>query len=246
MTGPTLSNVELAKVAFFDKMRQLGENKGRGANAQVEAAVECTERSSEGIIDVKDADKIYDAFLGGEAKVSSVTGAISEEKSDRKQRVSELRQFIKMGGIKTIDPVSLVHQAVPWVREAMTAGRLGRNAKVYSALVSIARAQCKVPTHLLEKDEAIMAAMPKKGFDREEADEWGAVRDSANKIQNKHGRTDEGDKIVADIQLKIDELGGTSADRKRAAKARQELDRLQGKTTAVAQAPPAGKKVKRK
>jgi hypothetical protein len=230
---------------FLDQMRELGRVKGRGANAQIEAAVQCVERASEGIIDVKNTEEVYDAFLGGETQAGGATGTANEEKSDRTVRISELRQFVKMGGIKTIDPVALIHNAVTWIRNAKQVEKLGKGVKVYSAMVDVARAQNKIPEHALTEDECIAAAQPKAGRDKDEADYWGQVRDRIDKIEKKFGTSDEITRIRDQVQLVIDDLGGTSADRKKAEKAAKELAKLQGKTPAAAPAP-AGKKGKGK
>jgi hypothetical protein len=229
---------------FLADIRELGIVKGRGANAQIQAAIQCTEKSTEGVLDVGKTEEVYDAFLGGEAQAGSTTGVAREEKKDRAQRVSELRQFVKMGAIKTIDPVTLIHNAVAWVNEAKSTGLLGKGVKVYSALVDIARAQCKIPEHQLEQDEAVAAAQPKKGREKEEADYWGQVRDRIDKIHRVFGKSDETEKIMSSVQLQIDDLGGTSADRKKAKKAREALEALQGKSQP---APPStgGKKKKK-
>jgi hypothetical protein len=73
---------------FLADIRELGVVKGRGANAQIQAAIQCTEKSSEGVIDVSKTEEVYDAFLGGEATAGSGTGVASEAKKDRDQRIS--------------------------------------------------------------------------------------------------------------------------------------------------------------
>jgi hypothetical protein len=228
-TAPS-SDDNIAKVykAFLDQIEELGRLKGRGANAQIEAAVQCVERASEGIIDVKKTEEIYDRFLGGESKAGGTTGTANETKSDRGVRISELRQFVKMGQLKSFDPVKLVHNAVVWVREAKQTELLPRGVKVYSALVDVARAQNKIPEHMLEKDEAIAAAQPKTGRDKDEADLWGEVRDKMDRIWKKFEPSEDAIKIYEMVQAQIDDLGGTSADRRKAEKSAAELAKLQG------------------
>jgi hypothetical protein len=149
-----------------------------------------------------------------------------------------------MGQIKTIDPVTLIHNAVTWIRDAKASSQLGKGVKVYSAMVDVARAQNKIPEHQLEQDEAIAAAQPKKGREKEEADYWGQVRDRIDKIHRVFGKSDETEKIMTSVQLQIDDLGGTSADRKKAKKAREALEALQGKNPQPA--PTSGGKKKKK
>jgi len=225
---PAGDNADKAYQDFLAKIKELGKVKGRGANAQIEAAVQCVERASEGIIDVKKTEEIYDAFLGGEASTGTITGTMVEEKRDRAVRVSELRQFVKMGQIKSIDPVKLIHSAVKWVGEAKQQEVLPKGVKVYSALVDVARAQNKIPEHMLEKDEAIAAAQPKVGRDKDEADLWGDVRSKIDKISKRFELSPEGIKIYDEVQAQIDDLGGTSSDRRKAEKAAAELAKLQG------------------
>lgn len=243
------SNIGQAYSAFLDEIRELGRTKGRGLNAQISAAVQCVERSSEQVINVKQTGEIYDAFLGGEVQAGSATGTAKDESKDYKVRISELRQFVKMGGLKIIDPVKLIHDAVSWVNKAKANGKLGAGTKTYSALVSIARAQNKIgEQHQLEEDEAIAAAQPKVGREKEGADYWGAVRDRIEKIRKEFGTSEDIDKVQSSVQLIIDDLGGTSADRKRSIKARAELAKLQGtQPQSQGQPPPvANKKTKKK
>ena len=112
-------NIKSAQEQMYKEIDELARTEGAGANSRADLGVRCVGWSANGIADVGDAKPIYDKYISAVADVANVFGGIKikrNKESGEKQNVSKIRQFLKMGGLRTIDPIRVINVAAAVVR----------------------------------------------------------------------------------------------------------------------------------
>ena len=221
------SNRDAVREQMFVEIEVLGESEGRGATSRAVCAVKMVERAAAGDADVTDAELFYDRYMGRSAHVQAAFGGGRKqgtEESGRKQNVSKFRQFLKMGTNKRIDPVAVIYDAQALVKEERAKGTI--KFAPFEAMLNIAREQCK-PDNVDEaigKEHMIMCNQPKEKADRSVADKLFAQKTKLQGIYE-----DDAHDLLADaiecIDTLIQDLGGTTADAKKAERERKKAEK---------------------
>jgi hypothetical protein len=205
---------------MFQEIDSLGEIEGKGGNARATLGVRCVEWAADGTADVGDAGPIYDHYIQKAQSVAAVFGGLKQKKDPeqgRKQNVSKVRQFLKMGGLKTIDPIKVINVAAGVVKDERAKGTIGHSP--FDALLNIARKQCANTQAEMTRQEMIDCNQPRAPHDVAEADYLHAILVKLEKHKEQWGGTDETEEAMAQVSARIDELGGTTAEKKRKAAA---------------------------
>jgi len=218
-----LSNSEAEKLAVLQECEDFGQREGSGAAARANFYVRLTELSKGKGIDVSNAEECWDRFDKGASRGASIIGGIkaagttSDPNDTRKVRVSECRQFLKLGGQIYVDGVEVLDRAVAIIKKARLEGRL--KAKATDAMIAVARAQNNDEQNPLDDQTIEIVIQPKEGAEKVEADALEAVRVTLEKISKKFEESDEVNDAIGYVQKRIDALGGTSKQQKARASA---------------------------
>lgn len=221
------NNREAIREQMFKEVETLGETEGRGATSRAVCAVKMVEFAANGAADVTDAEMFYDRYMGRSAHVQAAFGGGRKqgtEESGRKQNVSKFRQFLKMGTNKRIDPVALIYEAQATIKEERAKGTI--KFAPFDAMLNIAREQCK-PDNVDEaigKEHMIMCNQPKEKPDRSTADRLFAAKQKLEKI-NEDDPQDLLSDAIECIDTLISDLGGTTADAKKAERERKKAEK---------------------
>jgi len=220
---------------MFKEIDELGEIEGKGGNAKATLGVKCVEWAAGGTADVGDAYTIYDRYTQRVEDVAAVFGGLKRSKdpeAGRKQNASKVRQFLKMGGLKQIDPVGVIHRAASVVKDERAKGIIAQTP--FDALLNIARAQCINTQNELTREEMIKATQPKDKGDVAEADSLGSISHKLEKHENEFGASDEVTEARTQIDARIETLGGTSAEKNRKKRAEEKAAKAAAKAKHVA------------
>ena len=96
----TISNSQIDKEAALQEAEEFGQREGSGSAARAGFYYTLTEQAKDKRLDVADDGQSWDRFHKGAANGSSMVGGIKLGKNPeevRKVRVSECRQFLKLG-----------------------------------------------------------------------------------------------------------------------------------------------------
>jgi hypothetical protein len=224
MTGSlhyVLSNSDADRQAALQEAEEYGRKEGGGAAARAGFYYDLVEKAKDKRFDVADAPSAWDRYDKGAAVGASMIGGIKAATDDtksadvRKVRVSECRQFLKMGGIVYIDPVEVMGRACAIIKRQRLDGTL--RCKPTDAMIAVARAQCNDEQNPLE-DETIEAVIqPKVANEKQEEDRLDKIRIELEAVVKKFGESDELNNAIAYVQKRIDDLGGTTRAKKAAA-----------------------------
>ena len=212
-----LSNSEADKQAALQEAEEYGQREGSGSAARAGFYYTLTEQAKDKRLDVTNDAEVWDRFHGGAARGASMIGGLklaSKPEETRKVRVSECRQFLKLGGLPYVDGVEVLGRAMAIIRQAKLESRLA--SKATDAMLAVARAQNNDPNNPLEDAMIEVVIQPKEGKDKVEADALEGVRLRLEAIIKKFGESDETNDAVGYIQKRIDDLGGTSRAKKAA------------------------------
>jgi|SRR5882672_2889060 len=218
--APSGGNRAVMQQAMFDEIDNLGDIEGRGGNARPTLAIRSVEWSASGVADVGDAHTIYDRYIQKAEDVAAVFGGLKRKKDPeqgRKQNASKIRQFLKMGGLKTIDPVKVINVAAGVVKDARAKGTIAYSP--FDAMLNIARKQCLNTQVEMTPQDMIDCNQGKLRGDLEEADDLGHVSIRLEKHEKKFGQSDEVTTAREQIDGRIEALGGTTAQKKQKARA---------------------------
>jgi hypothetical protein len=229
MTAITGSNSEADKAAALQEAEDYGRREGGGAAARAGFYYSLVEKAKDKRADVADAEIYWDRFARGAAQGASMIGGVKTPASDKQAvdtravRVSECRQFLKMGGIAYIDPVEVISRAMAIIKRERLDGTL--KMKPTDAMIAVARAQNGDEQNALEDGTIEGVIKPKEPNEKQEEDKLDKIREALEAIMRKHGESDEVCTAVACVAQRIEALGGTT----RAKKAASALARKQGK-----------------
>lgn len=221
----TGGNRDAMQKAMFDKVDELGELEGKGGNSRATLAVMCTEWAYQGIADVGDAQTIYSRYLQKSEDVAAVFGGLKPNKdpvAGMKQNTSKIRQFLKLGGLKTIDAIKVINVAAGVVKDERAKGTITQSP--FDALLNIARKQCAQTQAELSRQEMVQCNMPKEAGDLVEADELAKIAAKLEKYETTFGLQDETTEALEGIRSRIDALGGTTVEKKQKEAARKKAE----------------------
>jgi hypothetical protein len=214
---PIGENRQAAIEKMYSEIDQLGQVEGGAANARPEMAVRCVEWAAGGLADVGDSYMLYDRYVQSVEQVSANWGGSkrkrdSDPATSRKANAWKVKQFLKLGGLKIIDPVRLIHRAKAVVKDARLKGTVSLGP--YEAMLEIAQAQCANTQHELSDQEMIDVCQPKPKADVEEVDSLGVIRSRLEKHEETYGAHAETTEAKDQIDSLIQSMGGTKAERK--------------------------------
>jgi len=212
---PAGGNRAAAQAKLFEEIDKLAEDEGEGGNARPRLAMLCVQWAHAKEADIADATPIYQRYIDKVENVTSVFGG-TRKKGDAdsgfKQNVSKIRQFLKMGGLDTIDPVKVMEEATEVIRAERTKGVL--TVSPFDGMLNIARHQVKYASEAISRDEMIRINLPRDKGDTSEADGLGHIGRRIDAHMTKWGESEELTQAYDLINNKVDELGGTSGDKK--------------------------------
>lgn len=211
-------NSALDKQAALDEAFEMGKREGNGASARAAFYMTLVVMAKDKRLDVTHSEEVWDQFDKGASAGASMIGGIKhvENVSDaRKVRVSECRQFLKMGGIAYIDPVEVMDRAVAIIKKARSDGRV--KSKATDCMINVARAQNNDEQNSLDDGTIEVVIQPKVGVDKVEADALSSISKELEKVIKTFGESEETNDALAYIDKRIADLGGTSAQKRTAA-----------------------------
>jgi hypothetical protein len=217
---PTHGSNQPDRQTQIDKMNaeidELGEIEGKGGNSRATLGIRCVEWAADGTADTGDAFTIYDRYMRTVETAAAAFGGTKRKRQSadqgRKQNASKIRQFLKMGGLKIIDPVKVINNAAGVVKDARSKGLIAFGP--YEALLNIAREQCANTQNELTDEEMIECNQPTERGDPEEADSLGAIVAKIDKHEERFGTSDETVEAGSQLRSRIEMLGGTTAQKK--------------------------------
>lgn len=221
MTGSlayVLSNSEADKQAALQEAEDFGRREGGGAAARAGFYYTLTEQAKAKRVDVTDAEQAWDRYHKGAAAGASMIGGIKEAtnpEDTRKVRVSEVRQFLKLGGLTQVDGLEVLSRAMVIIKQTKLDGNL--KMKPTDAMIAVARAQNDDPANPLEDETIDIKIQPKEGPDKVEADALEVVRVSLEKVIKRFEESDEVNNAIAYVTKRISDLGGTTRAQRAAA-----------------------------
>lgn len=213
--SPVASNSALDKQAALDDAEAMGKKEGSGASARVHFYTTLVSWAKDKRVDVSNAEELWDSYDRGAAAAAAMIGGVKhvDNPTDtRKVRVSETRQFLKMGGIPYIDPVEVMDRGMAIIKKARQEGRI--KAKATDCMIAVARAQNNDEQNPLDDQTIELVIQPKVGAEKSEADALAAVLKELEKITAKYNESDEVNDAMAYVTKRIDDLGGTSKQKK--------------------------------
>jgi len=209
-----LTNSEHDKAAVMQEAEDFGRREGAGAAARAAFYTTLVEWAQDARIEVVDADDMWRKFAHGAGAGSSMIGGtkLVEATDDvTKVRVSECRQFIKMGALKKshrTDGVEVLDRAMVIIKQAKLDGTL--KMKPTDAMIAVARAQNNDPGNPLDDGTIEAKIHPAAGNEKKEEDRLETVRVELERIEKKFGATDDVSAARALVAQRIQALGGTS------------------------------------
>lgn len=212
------NDMDAAKDAALKEAEDYGRREGGGSTARAGFYYSLVEKAKEKLADVADAEQYWDRYDKGCALGASMIGGMKQpnnESETRKVRVSECRQFLKMGGLPYVDGVEVMGRAMSIIKRARQDGRL--KMKPTDAMIATARAQNDDAMNPLDGETIELKIQPKVANEKREEDRLDKVREELEKIARKFGDSDETNNAIAYVQKRIDDLGGTTAQKRAAA-----------------------------
>jgi hypothetical protein len=226
MTGMlqyVLSNSEADKKAVMQEAEDFGRREGNGVAARAAFYANLTEWAQEKRIEVTDADEMWLKYAQGASAGASIIGGtrLTDENADvLKVRVSECRQFIKLGWLmhthRHTNGVEVLDRAMVIIKQAKLDNTL--KMKPTDAMIAVAREQNKDGANPLDDDTIERKIHPSQDNEKKEEDRLESVRIELERIEKKFGRSNDVAAAQACVAARIKALGGTSSA-KRAAKA---------------------------
>ena len=218
MTGSmTMTNSEADKAAALADAEEFGRREGGGAAARAGFYVTLTEIAKAKRGDVADAEEFWDRYAKGASQGAAMIGGVkgsTNPEDTRKVRVSECRQFLKLGGLPYVDGCEVLDRSMKIIKQAKLDGRL--KGKATDAMIAVARAQNDDPGNALDDETIEFRIQPKEGAEKVEADALEQVRTKLEAIVKKFEESDEVNDAIAYVAKRISDLGGTSRAQKAA------------------------------
>lgn len=212
-----LSNSAQDKAAALAEAEEFGKREGGGAAARAGFYVTLTEVAKAKRGDVADAEQFWDSYAKGASLGASMIGGLKQStnpEDTRKVRVSECRQFLKLGGLPYVDGCEVLDRGMRIIKQAKLDGRL--KGKATDAMIALARAQNDDPGNALDDETIETKIQPKEGAEKVEADALEQVRVKLEGIVKKFEESDEVNDAIAYVAKRISDLGGTTRAQKAA------------------------------
>lgn len=212
------SNSIADKQAALTEAYETGRKEGNGASARAHFYSTLVAYAKEKRLDVSNSAEVWDQFDKGAAAGAALIGGLKQSanpEDTRKVRVSEVRQFLKMGGIPYIDPVDVMDRSVAIIKKARLEGRL--KSKPTDAMLNVARAQNNDEQNALDDQTIELVIQPTAGEDKVEADALYPLMTGLEKVMKKFGESEEITDAIAYVDKRIGDLGGTTKQKRSAA-----------------------------
>jgi hypothetical protein len=209
------------KAAFGRKVTVLGEREGMGSNSRPGLFVHFVEGAKYGIITADDVGDYYARYAKAVAAKQSI-GYIPQ--ASEKVQISKFRQAVALGELVHVNGLEVVNNALRIQREQRAANEGKLPMPPLDGLVAVARAQIAFPDSPLTDDQIDAVMRPKAGDEKTEADLLDAVATQMDKlIERKESPISDLSAEILDTCIKaimgrVKDLGGTTAQRKAAAK----------------------------
>jgi hypothetical protein len=206
------------KQAALTDAYEFGKKEGNGASARAGFYLNLVAFAKDKRLDVSNSEEVWDQYDKGAAAGAAMIGGVkaSENPTDtRKVRISECRQFLKMGGIVYIDPVEVMDRAFAIIKKQRLDGRL--KSKPTDAMLAVARAQNNDEQNPLDDQTIEFCIQPKVGADKVEEDALARISKDLEAVIKKFGESEEVTDAIAYVDKRIQDLGGTTKQKRSAA-----------------------------
>jgi hypothetical protein len=228
------SNSAAMKKAWLDKCKELGERTGGGQAAQLEWFEDMVERASRGDIDPGDAQEGFISWRDAVDTKAGPARAKTLTKATREKSISEARTMITWGMLPNAAAPRVFGTAM-----RVIGGTNSLRGEVDEKLLKVARVQIKNPdSPLTEAEIKHLLNQQQEVADPTEVQELDKVRKRLNKIGEDFSFSAHTRSAVNAVTARIEQLGGTPAEKRAAEKARKEADK---KAKAKAKAAKAAK-----
>jgi len=231
---------------FMKEVAAFGQQEGKGANARPSFMLRVTQAAMLGAVKEDDATALHEAY---QRNVAKSKGIAVVKQSSAPQQISKIKTMIKLGQLPLKDGggEQILYRVGHAIKEATKAnGDKPLSKSVVDCYLSAARQQLNTPEQPLSDDDIIAAVMPKPRDEALEVDKLGALRDRAQAlIEDTDTPPSEEtqrvlERITAECDARIEELGGTSKQRKqqeaaerKAEKAAQKAEKAQAELRAL-------------
>jgi len=214
-------NLQAVRQAWLDKCNELGKRKGGGNAAELEWFEDMVERATRSEITPDDAQEGYNAWRSG-VDASQGFKAKVQKKSTKEKAVSETKVMIAWGSL----PNASANRVFGTVQRVVnsTASLRGEMAE---HLLKVARQQIKKPdAPFTEAEIKQLLTMDPEKAEKVEVEELAVERKRLQKIGEKYTFSNHLRSAINSISERIDQLGGTKAEKAAAAKAAKAAARV--------------------
>lgn len=220
ITAMAASNSKAVIEAYYDKCREFGERAAKGDTSRVGWLLDSAERTYRKEIGKDEIGPGYDAFQKS-LKTNDPFNRRNRKENTGKARAVRISECVTVcmvaGGLPGIDGLKAINAIMKVIKDNPQL-----DGETDTLLLRGCRAQKRSPTVLLKHDELLHAMQPKdEKPDRSEADhlfvvakriEWIATNKKSGFGWAPHTRS-----AYSSVNARIKELGGTTAEQKRAA-----------------------------
>lgn len=224
----TGSNSAAMKQAWFDKCKELGEKAGGGAAAQLAWFEDMVERAYRGEIDPDDAQAGFVAWRDAVDAKAGPARAKTLTKATRDKSISEAKTMIMWGMLPNANAPKVFASAVSVINN--TASLRG---EIDEKLLKVARTQLKTPESPLTQAEIKhLLSMQQEKAEKVEVQVLDGIRKAMNKCGEQFSFSAHLRSAVNSITARIEQLGGTPAEKRAAEKARKAAEKKANKAKA--------------
>jgi hypothetical protein len=227
---PNIEPGALTKAKILARVRDLGSKEGLGENSRPGLFLVMCEGARHGLFT---KDDVAPAFQSYALSRANARGIGYKPQDSEKQQVAKLGVAVRLGELKFVNGLDVIER----VKEAQAEQLQAKDGKLdyspFDGLVHVARFQLKSPDTLLSMD-VIRGLLLKPAKDEpEEADRLERILKAIRSLQDAKEAPVSEESLNAlqeaaePLETRIKELGGSSAQRKAAEKAREVAEKAQ-------------------
>ena len=227
----TGSNIEgqMTLKQVVARAKELGKREGLGDNSRPGMFLLVCDAAKRRAMGKNDVPAIFEDY----SKASAAARGVGWKKQDsEKQQVSKLTVAVRLGELPHVDGMTLLEKVVALQKAQRIANEGKMDYSPFDGMVRVSREQIKSPSVMLN-DDVIQGLLLKPAKElADEADRLAKVTQTIDSLLNAKEEpvSDESVASLANarkiVRARIDELGGTTAERKRKSKDEAQLVEL--------------------